>query len=162
MSPTLGSAASSRNLPAIWRGVRDRFRSATTRARSTGPACTARARGLARRRSAAQSAVTGRQPFVFVELRVISRDTTDGSLPMWRAIFRTPHPAFSPVAISARSANASTLRATRNLQDQQRMCCSEAMTPPSGCQAEGQSAHPGNGFACRRPCDPPKHECLKR
>jgi hypothetical protein len=130
MRATLPSDASRRSLPAIWRGVRDRFRSARTLAASTGTALMIRACGLALRRSAAQSAHTGRYPRVLVAFRRISRDTTDGDLPISLAIRRTPCPAFSPVAISARSENVSALRPTLRLQDQQPICCLDAMTSP--------------------------------
>ena len=55
MTSTVGSAASNRNRPAIWRGVRDRDKSLTTRAHNTGSASTLRVCGRLRRARAAES-----------------------------------------------------------------------------------------------------------
>lgn len=110
--------------------MRECFRSASTRARSTASASTFPTRGRDRRRSALQSAVTILYPRVFVELRRISREITDGQRSRCPAILRTDHPAFKPVEISARSVAVSILRTTRHPPPDQHRCY-DAMTPPS-------------------------------
>jgi hypothetical protein len=121
MRPTLGSAASSRNLP---RDLARRPRPPQIR-RYPRPQHRVRPdRPLLATPPAPLRPAVRRDwpvPLVLVELRRISRDTTDGDLPICEAIARTPHPAFSPVAISARSENVSIIRPspTSSLQDQQ-------------------------------------------
>ena len=116
--------------PAIWRGVCERPRSASTLDRSTGSAATLPGWGRARRRCARQSAVTILYPRVVVVLRRTSRETTDAHRSMCAAIARIDHPAFSPEAISTRSPTVNILRTHNPLLDQHR--CYDAMTPPTG------------------------------
>jgi hypothetical protein len=66
---------------------------------------TLRGLGRDRRRSARQSAVTGLYSPEAPRLRRTSRDTTEGSRPIERAICLIPRRAFNPVAISTRSEN---------------------------------------------------------
>jgi len=114
--------------PAIWRGVCERPRSPSTRARRTGSAAALPGCGRARRRCARQSAVTILYPRVTVVLRRTSRDTTDAHRSMCAAIARIDYPAFSPEAISTRSPTVNILRTHNPLLDHHR--CYDAMTPP--------------------------------
>src|SRR5665648_803523 len=127
--PTLSPRASACKRPAIWRGVCERPRSASTLDRSTGSAATLPGWGRARRRCARQSAVTILYPRVVVVLRRTSRETTDAHRSMCAAIARIDQPALSPVAISTRSATVNILRTHNPPPDQHR--CHDAMTPPT-------------------------------
>src|SRR5665648_794721 len=130
--PTLSPRASACKRPAIWRGVCERPRSASTLDRSTGSAATLPGWGRARRRCARQSAVTILYPRVVVVLRRTSRETTDAHRSMCAAIARIDQPALSPVAISTRSATVNILRTHNPPPDQHR--CHDAMTPPTAHQ----------------------------
>src|SRR5665648_448225 len=139
--PTLSPRASACKRPAIWRGVCERPRSASTLDRSTGSAATLPGWGRARRRCARQSAVTILYPRVVVVLRRTSRETTDAHRSMCAAIARIDQPALSPVAISTRSATVNILRTHNPPPDQHR--CHDAMTPP-GRGPEPRTAPPGH------------------
>ena len=81
--------------------------------------------GRHRRCSAAACAATGSYP-PSPALRVRSRETTEGSQPILRAISRTEHPSARPCLIAARSVIVNTRRNTPSNPYQR--CCYDPMT----------------------------------
>lgn len=80
---------------------------------------------------AAQPACTSGKPRVWLELRPISRDTTEMSRPMCRAMARSDQPAFKPVESSAEhppSMFAAQPSAAAPSPDPACRCCLDAMS----------------------------------
>jgi hypothetical protein len=89
--------------------------------------------GRDRRRLGRQSAVTGLYSPEAPRSRRTSRDTTEGSRPIERAIYPIPRRAFNPVAISTRSENDEPCRYPTNAPHAalaNRGCRFDRMKPP--------------------------------
>lgn len=115
----------------ICRGVLDRARSVFTGAARIVYISIFRVCGRLRRRSAAQSALTGRYPWAFSEFCPHSRQMIVWFRASSARIYRFVLPARIPTEISARSENDNRLCPASNSSCQP-TCCFESMTSPVG------------------------------